>query len=68
MFVAYFKEKSINAMKSKLRSEQTVVLVSHHGPTIQNLCKRAVWIENGVVHMEGNAQQVVKAYEDYIKG
>tara|TARA_R110001583_G_scaffold98545_1_gene243591 strand:- start:150 stop:860 length:711 start_codon:yes stop_codon:yes gene_type:complete len=61
-----FKEKSIAAMKERIRSDQTVILVSHHGPTIKNLCKRAVWIEDGVTRMEGPSGEVVGEYEKFM--
>lgn len=62
-----FRKKSTLAMKEKIKSDQTVVLVSHDGRTIKNLCNRAVWIENGVSRMEGEAAEVVEAYEDFVK-
>ena len=57
-----FRKKSTQAMKEKIQSDQTVVLV-----TIKNLCNRAVWIEDGVSRMEGDAVEVVEAYEDFVK-
>ncbi len=57
-----FKDKSTKMMKEKIRSEKTVVLVSHSAPTIKDLCDRAIWIENGVSLMVGNAESVLRAY------
>jgi lipopolysaccharide transport system ATP-binding protein len=62
-----FRRKSAEAMKQKILSEQTVVLVSHEAKTIRNLCDRAVWIEGGKSVMEGDAAAVVKAYENFVK-
>lgn len=62
-----FRKKSTLAMKEKIKSDQTVVLVSHDGRTIKSLCNRAVWIEDGVSRMEGDAAEVVEAYEDFVK-
>lgn len=61
-----FREKSVAAMKDRLRSEQTVVLVSHNADTVKQLCNRAVWIEDGVTQMEGDVQEVISAYQKYI--
>lgn len=61
-----FREKSISAMKERIRSEQTVIFVSHHGPTIRNLCKRAVWIEDGETKMIGDSKLVIAEYEKYL--
>ncbi|MGK0442159.1 MAG: lipopolysaccharide transport system ATP-binding protein [Pseudohongiellaceae bacterium] len=63
---ARFREKSSNAMQHKIKSEQTVVLVSHSPGTIRNLCDRAVWIEDGVAVMEGDTGLVVDAYLKYV--
>lgn len=62
-----FRRKSAQAMKEKIVSDQTVVLVSHEAKTIRNLCDRAVWIEDGKSVMEGDAAAVVKAYENFVK-
>jgi lipopolysaccharide transport system ATP-binding protein len=62
-----FREKSTKAMQEKIKSDQTVVLVSHSAHTIRNLCNRAVWIENGESRMEGDVGDVVDAYESFVK-
>lgn len=62
-----FRKKSTLAMKEKIQSDQTVVLVSHNGSTIKDLCNRAVWIEDGISRLEGDAADVVEAYEEFVK-
>ncbi len=62
-----FKEKSSKAMKEKIRSDKTVVLVSHSIPTIQELCDRTVWIEEGVSRAEGKTEDVIKEYRAFLK-
>ncbi len=61
-----FQKKSIAVMKEKLLSDQTIVLVSHDRNTVKTLCNRAVWIENGVSLMEGDSEEVVAAYEEFL--
>lgn len=63
-----FREKSSTAMQEMLRSDQTVVLVSHQGQTIKNLCDRAIWIENGRIKSVGTPEGVIAAYEKYVLG
>ncbi|NWH05668.1 ABC transporter ATP-binding protein [Desulfobacter latus] len=58
-----FRQKSANAMREKIKSEQTVVLVSHNSNTIRDLCDRAVWLEKGIVMASGEVDTVLKAYE-----
>jgi lipopolysaccharide transport system ATP-binding protein len=61
-----FRRKSAAAMREKIKSDQTVVLVSHDSNTIRSLCDRAVWIEDGICRMEGATERVVAAYEGYV--
>jgi lipopolysaccharide transport system ATP-binding protein len=63
---ASFLNKSGQALRERVKSNQTVVLVSHNGETIMDLCNRAIWIEDGVLQKEGEAEEVVAEYEKYI--
>ena len=63
---ANFLQKSGNALRERVKSNQTVVMVSHDGATIRDLCNRAIWIEDGVLQKEGEAGEVVAEYEHYI--
>lgn len=58
-----FRKQSEAAMREKIRSGKTVVLVSHSAATIRQLCDRAVWIEGGITRMEGDPDTVLVAYE-----
>ena len=60
---ADFKKKSTAAMKERIRSDRTVVLVSHNLLTIRELCDRVVWIEGGKTVAEGRAEDMVNLYE-----
>lgn len=60
---ASFKKKSEKVMREKMKSGDTIVLVSHHGSTVRELCDRAVWIDKGLVAAYGSAADVVAAYE-----
>lgn len=62
---AQFKLKSNKAIKNWIKSEKTVVLVSHSLGTVKELCNRVVWIEKGETIMEGETEQVLKKYEVY---
>ncbi len=50
-------------MKEKIKSNQTVVLVSHQEATIKKLCTHVLWIEDGCVKKFGNCKEVLKLYE-----
>lgn len=59
-----FRVKSTQAMKEKIKSDQTVVLVSHNVDTIAEVCDRAIWIDNGIIVSEGLVNKVVKKYKE----
>ena len=61
-----FQKKSMKATLEKFQSDQTIVFVSHAAASVKRLCNRVVWIENGVPRMEGDASEVVDAYEQYL--
>lgn len=63
---AEFKAKSSRMMREKIRSDKTIVLVSHSPDTIRQLCDRAVWIDNGVTRAEGDTVEVLKCYERFL--
>ena len=64
---AAFQIKSTKAMKEKIQSNKTIVLVSHNTNMIRELCDRAVWIEDGVTRKQGNVENVINEYNNYIK-
>ena len=64
---AAFREKSASAMRQKIRSNKTVVLVSHNQQTIRNLCDRAVWIDKGSTRLVGDPDTVLAAYTEMQK-
>ncbi len=62
-----FQIKSSKAMKEKIKSNQTVVLVSHNAQTIAELCDRAIWIEDGVAFAKGLVDEVLWLYNNAAK-
>ena len=62
-----FKKKSEAAIKERISSNQTVVLVSHSIATIEELCDRVVWIEQGVTRAQGKTKEVLEMYNQHIQ-
>ncbi|MBK7674979.1 MAG: ABC transporter ATP-binding protein [Candidatus Accumulibacter sp.] len=60
---AYFVHKSMGRIREICSSGTTVFFVSHSAGTIEQLCDRALWIENGAVLSIGDAKAVCAAYE-----
>ena len=61
-----FKKKSTNAMKKRIQSDKTVVMVSHSAPLLKEICDRLVWIEDGRTRAQGNVAEVLQAYQQSI--
>jgi hypothetical protein len=58
-----FQKKCLGKMGDVARAGRTVVLVSHQLNQIRRLCHRVVWIDAGETRMDGNAHDVLAAYE-----
>jgi lipopolysaccharide transport system ATP-binding protein len=57
-----FRKKSSEAMRKKIQSDKTVVLVSHNADMIRELCDRVVWIEDGKSCLEGDPGLILAHY------
>ncbi len=64
---ASFREKSAKALRERMQSEKTVVLVAHNEQVIRELCNHVVWIENGISKAAGPADEVLEQYKSYLK-
>lgn len=64
---AEFRKKSGEKIREKVRSDRTVVFVSHNVKAIESLCDRAVWIEEGVSKMQGPTKEVTASYGKYMR-
>jgi len=63
---AHFRQKAESAMRARINSDATVVLVSHSAKQIESLCDRVIWLENGIIKLEGNPKAVVTEYELFL--
>jgi lipopolysaccharide transport system ATP-binding protein len=59
---AEFQEKSGAALRERIHGGTTVVFVSHGDAQIRQVCDRALWIEHGRSVMQGNVDDVLRAY------
>lgn len=64
---ASFRAKATEAMKARINSEQAVVMVTHNGNNIKELCDRVIWLENGEVRQSGDPELVMDAYLEYVE-
>ncbi len=61
-----FQHKCMDHIAALRRAGVTIVLVSHDLETIQSLCRRAVWLEEGEVKADGHPVDVVMTYLDQV--
>lgn len=59
---AYFMGKSIQRMKALTGQGATILFVSHDMGSVQMLCERGIWLEQGRVRQDGELLPVSKAY------
>ena len=64
---AGFAGKAKDHFRKLSKSGRTVVFVSHSLPAIDDMCTRAIWLENGKVRMDGPAKKVTAAYRREIE-
>jgi lipopolysaccharide transport system ATP-binding protein len=65
---AGFQHKSMEKMKELLGGGATIILVSHNAQAIREICKRAIWLEKGMVQEESSAANVAENYSKFLEG
>lgn len=58
----HFQEKCFKKLEELKNSNKTIVIVTHNLQQVNELCSRAIWVQNGVIKLDGNPKEVVKAY------
>ena len=58
----HFQEKCFTKLEELAKSDMTIVIVSHSLDQIQKLCKRAIWINDGEIVMDGPDEKVINKY------
>ena len=60
---AAFRKKSLARMKAIAASGRTILFVSHGMGNVREICTRCLWLEHGLVRLDGPATEVTEAYE-----
>jgi len=55
-------------MKELRDSGRTVIFVSHTMVTVEHLCPRALWIDNGELRQDGQTADIIRKYMGGIRG
>jgi teichoic acid transport system ATP-binding protein len=59
---AQFKRKSETRMRELIAQAGALILVSHSLGSIEDLCTRVIWLDKGVVRLDGPTAEVLAAY------
>ena len=63
----HFKKKSMARMEELIGDKnRTVLIVSHTIETLQKLCDRILWMNDGLVTEIGGTEQVLKRYRQHM--
>jgi lipopolysaccharide transport system ATP-binding protein len=58
-----FHEKARRRLEEMVQRASILVLVSHSMETVRQMCRRAIWLNEGTVQQDGPADEVTAAYE-----
>ncbi|AWP73054.1 ABC transporter ATP-binding protein [Bordetella bronchiseptica] len=64
---AKFSAKATRKIQEICAKGRIVILVSHSMASIQSMCNRCLWIDQGKIVMDGLPDQVCKAYIDAVR-
>jgi homopolymeric O-antigen transport system ATP-binding protein len=62
-----FQKKCVDRMVRFKEEGRTVLFCSHAMYLVAGFCERAIWLHHGKVTAEGEARDVIHAYEDYLR-
>jgi len=58
-----FQKKSKARMFELMKGGTTVLFVSHSITQVREICNRVIWLENGMLKMEGDVDYITELYE-----
>jgi len=62
---ARFRKKSSARIKELIRSDRTVIMVSHSDDIIEELCDEVIWLDKGELKAIGETKKILKEYQKY---
>ena len=60
---AVFQEKCRQRMDVLIKEGRTLLLVSHAGKLLGEVCRRCIYLEGGQVKFDGETSQALKCYD-----
>ena len=62
---AAFQRKCLGKMSDVAEQGRAIIFVSHNLEAVQRLCDRCIWLDAGRVRMQGDTEDVVRAYLEH---
>jgi ABC-type polysaccharide/polyol phosphate transport system ATPase subunit len=62
---AYRKKSTDTLLKIVKEEKRTLLVVSHSLATLEQLCTRLIWLENGTVQADGPVDEIIDMYRVY---
>lgn len=62
-----FRKKSFKKMEELMRSDRTVLIVSHATNTLNQFCDKVLWINDGKYVQMGPTEEVLAAYDEFMQ-
>ncbi|MDQ1726957.1 MAG: type transport system ATP-binding protein [Frankiaceae bacterium] len=64
---AAFQQRCLDRMREVLQSGTTLVLVSHDLASLEAMCQRGLWLDNGTLKHDGPMRETLTAYRGAIE-
>lgn len=61
-----FQTKCFNKLMDIKKTGTTIVLVSHSTEQIERVCERSIWLQDGMIRMDGSPRDVHKEYLQFM--
>ncbi len=63
----HFQKKSMDRMMAFKDQGKSLIFCSHSLYHVKELCKRVIWLDKGIVKMQGNSGEVIDSYNDHVR-
>lgn len=63
----HFQKKSMDRMMAFKDQGKSLLFCSHSLYHVKELCERAIWLDKGIVRMQGKSSEVIDFYNDHVR-